>query len=251
MNLIILTDSDKLEPDRYTIDGPRAEHIKTILKLGVGDSFEIGLLDGPWGRGVIEKISSENIIVKIENLEEIPSPEPTVDLICALPRPQTLKKVLFTTAMMGVRNLHLIRANRVEKSYFQSPLLEPENYIPHLIEGLSQGKLTRLPKVFIHDRFKVFFEDTLPGIEKESDIKPVKLVADPESGSNLTNVINNKSGWLVFAVGPEGGWVPFEIEMMEKAGFVKFSLGRWLLRVEHAVTVALGQLELLHHESGG
>jgi len=250
MNLIILTDSDKLDQTRYLLGDHRAEHIKTVLKLEVGDSFEIGLLNGPRGAAVIEKIS-QDITVKIEQLAEIPPPEPTVDLVCALPRPQTLKKVLFTSAMMGVRTLHLIRANRVEKSYFQSPLLESENYTPHLIEGLSQGKLTRLPGVVVHDRFKVFFEDTLPGLEKNLNIVPVKLAADPEAKADLGETLDKNAGWLIFAVGPEGGWVPFEIETMEKAGFRGFTLGRWLLRVEHAVTATLSQLELLHREPGG
>ncbi|MBN1212827.1 MAG: 16S rRNA (uracil(1498)-N(3))-methyltransferase [candidate division Zixibacteria bacterium] len=251
MNLIILTDSDKLDDTRYLLQDYRAEHIRTVLKLEAGGSFEIGLLNGPRGRAVIEKISAKDITVRVENLENIPPPELTVDLICALPRPQTLKKVLFTSAMMGVRSLHLIRANRVEKSYFQSPLLEPENYVPHLIEGLSQGKLTRLPEVVVHDRFKVFFEDTLPGLERNSDIKLVKLAADPEAKGDLGEIMDKKASWLLFAIGPEGGWVPFEIETMEKTGFRRFTLGRWLLRVEHAVTATLSQLELLYRESGG
>ena len=46
------------------------------------------------------------------------------------------------------------------------------------------------------------------------------------------------------AVGPEGGWVPYEIDMMESLGFKKFSLSRWTLRVETALTACLSQIEL-------
>ena len=47
------------------------------------------------------------------------------------------------------------------------------------------------------------------------------------------------------AVGPEGGWVPFELNLMQSLGFNPFTLGRWTLRVEHAVTAALSQIELM------
>jgi len=216
----------------------------TVLKAEAGDSVEIGLLNGPQGEGVVSEISDKEIVLKSRNMRDIPLPEPAVDLICALPRPQTLKKVLAGAACMGVRTIHLIRANRVEKSYFQSPLLEPGNYTPFLIEGLSQGKLTRLPEVTVHDRFRRFFEDTYPEIERGYTEKYIKLVADPETDDTLKNIYRKDIGRYVIAIGPEGGWVPFEIETMEKAGFQKITLGRWLLRVENAVTAMLAQLEL-------
>ena len=49
------------------------------------------------------------------------------------------------------------------------------------------------------------------------------------------------------AVGPDGGWVPFEAELLEAHGFRPFSLGPRILRVETAVPVLLGQLALLKH----
>jgi RsmE family RNA methyltransferase len=61
--------------------------------------------------------------------------------------------------------------------------------------------------------------------------------------------ISDKTEPLLFAIGPEGGWVLFEIELMEGLGFKRFSLGRWTLRVEHAVTAVLSQLELLRMSS--
>jgi 16S rRNA U1498 N3-methylase RsmE len=40
--------------------------------------------------------------------------------------------------------------------------------------------------------------------------------------------------------------VPFEVELMTGCGFERFTLGRWMLRVESAVTAALAQVELMH-----
>ncbi|NPD28990.1 RsmE family RNA methyltransferase, partial [Corallococcus exiguus] len=50
---------------------------------------------------------------------------------------------------------------------------------------------------------------------------------------------------VVLAIGPDGGWVPFEAQLLEAHGFLPFSLGPRILRVETAVPVLLGQVTLL------
>ncbi len=249
MNLIILTDHDALGDDRYRLSDRRADHIRQILKLQVGDTFEAGLLNGPQGKVRIEEITNNAVIGRAFDWQKQgPLAPPAVDLICALPRPQTLKKVLFICGMMGVRHLDLIRSNRVEKSYYHSPLLQPENYTPHLIEGLSQGKRTELTTVEIHDRFRPFFEDIVEERIKGRYREAALLLPDMDSTEKLTSLSRTRHTTCV-GIGPEGGWVPFEIELMESLGFERFSLGPWVLRVEHAVTATLSQIELLREQS--
>jgi len=250
MNLMVLTEADRRDGDRFLLNDHRAEHIRSILKLSEGDRLEVGLLDGPIGTGVVESISPDGVTVRTESLTAPAELSPTVDLVCALPRPPTLKKILQTSATMGVRRLYFVRANRVEKSYFQSPLLRPENQRRHLIDGLSQGKLTRLPVVSIHDRFRAFFEDVLPAAiagENHHDMKPLLLLPDQTAKDSLLDLCRHdtRPPWFIAAIGPEGGWVPFEIELMERLGFRRFRLGRFVLRVETATAALLAQLELL------
>lgn len=245
MNLIILSDRDRVGNQTYRLTFHRAEHIRSVLRAVEGDLVQVGVLNGPAGVARIERITDYDILLSCEELHAVPAPVPTVDLICALPRPQTLKKILFTSAMMGVRRLHLIRANRVEKSYFHSPLLEHDHYLPHLIEGLSQGRLTRLPEIAIHDRFKLFYEEILPNLEHREATPSVRLLPDLDSALTLRAFYRGDAPRLIIAIGPEGGWVPFEVEVMTSLGFKRFRLGRFTLRVEHAVTAALSQIELL------
>ena len=246
MNLIILSGEEAVG-NRYRLTDHRAEHIRSVLRSVPGDRVEVGILNGPTGYAAVESIDDRAVVLCCDELTPVPDPQPTVDLICALPRPQTMKKVLLISAMMGVRRLHFVRANRVEKSYFQSPLIQPQNQRAYLIEGLSQGKHTRLPEVAVHDRFRPFFEDTLPSIiSGETELgPPVKLLPDPESDHPLYAAGIHPDGWLLPAIGPEGGWVPFEIELMERSGFARCTLGRWTLRVETAVTAVLSQIELI------
>jgi 16S rRNA (uracil1498-N3)-methyltransferase len=250
MNLIILTDSDRRADNSFCLADHRADHIRTILKSGVGDTIEVGLLNGPQGRARVESVDPTQVVLHCEAWHDIPKLGPEIDLICALPRPQTFKKVLITSAMMGVRSLHLIRANRVEKSYFQSPLIHPEQQLSYLVEGLAQGRLTRLPLVRVHERFRQFFEDDLPLLSADASVKPLRLLCDSETNNRLDQVFDPAVKEVIVAVGPEGGWVPFELELMHELDFHSFTLGRWTLRVEHAVTAALSQIELLRMMSG-
>lgn len=245
MNLIILTEKDRIDENRFVVKDHRFEHIRDILKLKIDDTVEIGILNGVTGSAIIEEISREKITLKIISTSSVEPCYPIVDVICALPRPQTLKKILFTSAMMNVRQLHLIRANRVEKSYFHSPLLEEKNYRRFLFEGLAQGKNTKMPEVRIHYKFKQFCQDFLPELEKEYHADNLlKLLPDLGSNHNLTRYKSNKIQNIIIAIGPEGGWVPFEIELFSEIGFHRFALGKWTLRVEHALTAALSQIAL-------
>lgn len=242
MNIIILTEEDQIEKDIYTISDDRLSHIKNILKSEANDIVEIGLLNGPIGTAEIIEIDKVHVKLKIVKLNKTKNLEPRIDIICALPRPQSLKKVLNTAATMGVQNLYLIRSEKVEKSYFHSRLLEKENYTKYLIEGLSQGKRTQLPKISINKRFKQFFEDHFPVEENE----PIKLLAHTTENIYLNHLQVEKNQHYVIAIGPEGGWNDFEIDFMVKTGFQEFKLSKNILRVETAMTAALAQLELLN-----
>lgn len=245
MNIIILFESDKQKDGSYCLADSRAEHIRTILKSHINDRLEIGILNGSRGSAVVKSIDSSQVVLSDIQFKDTNLPKIIVDIIVALPRPQTVKKVLFTSAMMGVRNIFFIRSNRVEKSFFHSPLLEGENLREHLIEGLQQGKNTMLPNVFIHEKFKPFFEDSLQEFYAERNESPLMLLPDLEAVEMLSKIYNKKEKHLLIAIGPEGGWVPFETEMMESLGFQKFKLGDWTLRVEHALTACLAQIEIM------
>lgn len=248
MNLLILRDSDRLSGNLYRVADDRARHVREVLRAELGDTLEVGLLNGPPGKGSVEELNERNITLRCEFDNEPPSSSPVIDLICALPRQQTLKKVLWTAGTMGIRNLHLIRAYRVEKSYFNTHLLRPENYERFLMEGLSQGKRTILPRVSVHSLFKPFFEDTVPALEHKDLSPALKLLPDPEAEEMLDSAVKRLGGIakrIAVAIGPEGGWIPFEVEIMKRAGFVPFRLGPWILRVETAVAAALAQVELV------
>jgi RsmE family RNA methyltransferase len=170
--------------------------------------------------------------------------EPWADLILALPRPAVLHRLLQMAAAMRISRLHLLRSWRVEKSFFSSPALRPEAIRQHLILGAEQGMVTRLPEVRIHHRLVPFIEEFASRTEPGH-----RILAHPGSERPLESVFaaGSDPGSLApvrLAIGPEGGWIDREVESFSAIGFQPLSLGPWVLRVETAVAVALGQIEM-------
>ena len=124
---------------------------------------------------------------------------------------------------------------RVEKSFWQSPWLKPEAIHEQLILGLEQARDTVLPEVILEKRFKPFVEDRLPAMSERMR----KLVAHP-----VTDQICPAGGCepTVLAIGPEGGFIPYEVERLVEYGFECVHLGPRILRVETAVPVLLSKL---------
>ena len=231
MNRIILT-SDELLPDgTVTLTDFRAEHIRTVLKARVGDDVRTGLLNGLIGTSRVERLDEQAVVLRTEHDEQ--APEPWFDLILAAPRPKVLKRLWPQLAALGAGRIVILNAFKVEKCYFSSQWLDPAYYTPLLMEGLMQASTTRLPEVQIKQRFKPFIEDELDACFP----KALRLLAHPGKAAGQEWALLEGQRPLL-AVGPEGGWTDYELDMFLTRGFNPFSLGLRPLRTDTA-TIAL------------
>lgn len=262
MNLILLSDSDFVSPDktRAALGDRRARHVIDVHRAQVGQRLRVGHVNGLMGHGRVAKIGTRDIELFDIVLDEAPPAPLPLALILALPRPKVLSRVIESVAALGVKELVLVNSARVEKSYFASPRLSEEEVQSALFRGLEQGRDTVWPRVEIRERFRPFVEDELPLRFADA----TKLVAHPGTRDRLGEVLSRgpqidtasapladttdgtaflKRG--VIALGPEGGFVPFEVELLQAQGFRPFHLGERILRVETAVSFVVGQFTAL------
>ena len=232
MNIILLAPEDWLDENTVCLDGHRHAHIRGVLKAGIGDALRVGLLGGLRGCGTVIKLSDEHTHLQVE-LVDPPLPRHPCGLILALPRPKMLRRVFRTAAEMGVAHLYLINSVRVEKSYWQSPLLQPDRVDAALTAGLERAGDTVLPQVHLHPRFKPFIEDQLPGLIGSSAC----WIAHPGAPEALAT----QSGEGLIILGPEGGFVSYEVELAQSMGAQPVRLSDRILSVDTAVTAALSQ----------
>lgn len=239
---IILFDKDEIENGAVLLTDHRAEHIIKILKSQPGATLKTGIINGPSGTSTITRITGRTVELSTLDHCRQPAPPP-VDIVLALPRPIMLKRVLAQVATFGVGRLFLINSSRVEKSFFSATLLQPEKIKQRLLTGLEQAGDTLLPRVSIETRFRPFVEDSLPHLAKEYR---AMLVAHPDTGAGLADVLPPPlNGRVLLVIGPEGGWIDFEVELLRRQGVLPFDLGPRILRVDSVIPSLLGQLDLL------
>lgn len=231
------------------VSGEKARHMLRVQCVKPGDELRVGEINGRFGRGKVLEAGRDNVLLEVRLFGETPEIPPT-DLIVALPRPQILKRVLRDSASLGVRRIALIVTSRVEKSFLQSPLLEPERLNSHLLLGLEQAVHTLLPEVSIHTCFHEFIVNAIKNIT--SDCKAL-FIADPRAEHDFRSLgAPSELGRLqraAVAIGPEAGWTTEEVEAFLANGFSPFTMGERMLRVDTAVCAVLAQLDLLRRFS--
>jgi len=233
MNIILL-DRNEISEDVVIVKGERARHVVKILRASCGQKLRVGLLNGMLGFGTIEELDKRqpySVTLRVTLSEPCP-PLPPIDLVLALPRPIMLKRILSQATTLGVGTFFIINSRRVEKSYWESQLITQQLYHEHLLKGLEQAIDTRVPSVAFYKGFKPFLQKTVPEIKS---IYAQMLLAHPESADSLKSLEPAGSGRTLLAIGPEGGWVDYEIEQMKAAGFFSFGIGQRILRVDTAV----------------
>ena len=226
----VLIDSRELEADGHVrLTDERAAHIRRVLNKETGDRIRVGRLNGPLGEGEIVELTTESIRLHCTWQDQSP-PVPNRSLLLAMPRPKVMRRLFAPLAGLGLRQILICNAAKVERYYFDSRVLTPEVIRRELIRGLQQAIDTHVPEVQIHTRFRPMVEDQLPVVERRIALQPdapVGLKADHRE--------------TLLAIGPEGGWTEFELKLLQANGFETAHLGSRVLTTDVACCVALGR----------
>ena len=243
MNLILLEERDVTEGSSVTLDDSRAAHLLNVLRVTPGQTVRVGLLDGPFGTGTVDHVGDGRVTLRCVFDAQAPS-RPRVDVLLALPRPKVLRRLWAQLSALGVGQIILTNAERVERHYFDTHVLTEATYRPLLIEGLQQARDTRLPLVSIHRQFKILIEDHLDTLCPSG----VRLVADPSGTASIPSALDGCHERVILAIGPEGGWNAFELRLLGTHGFTPVSLGPRTLRTD---TSCVALLSLVHESLRG
>jgi RsmE family RNA methyltransferase len=239
LNLILLEPGEIAVDGAVSLRGARAEHIIQVLQAMPGDTVRLGVLGGGMGAGRVTAIVDRRVELTCELEATIP-PRPPVDLLMAVPRPKVMRRLWAQIAALGVGQIILTNASRVERNYFDTHVLGEACYRPLLIEGLQQARDTHMPDVRIRRQLKVLVEDELDALFP----KELRVTAHPGVGRPLTATIRARATRRVMvAVGPEGGWTPFELDLLTAHGFQTADAGPRVLRSD---TACIAILALAH-----
>lgn len=223
---------------RAVLEGARARQLDRVLRPQAGGALRLGLVNGPLGTGRVLRRGPDCVELELE-LTRSPPPSHPLKLILALPRPKVLGRVLRAIAALGVKDVVLVNAARVEKSYWHNHRLQPAALRRALWDGLERALDTLEPRVQLERRFRPFVEDRAPGwcprgprlVGHPAATRPLPLPEQAQVGEPAT-----------LAIGPEPGWVDFELEQLARVGFEPCTLGPRMLHVEVALPALLALL---------
>lgn len=215
----------------------RARYFHEFHGAKAGESLPASLYGGRRGRAVVESSEHSRITLRLSFDDEALLREPTT-LIVAVPRPQSIKRVLQFGTLLGIRRICFVRADNVQASYLSSKELEAQRYRMEMAKALEQC-----------------FDSIAPEVQKFYSLRPCLealapsrgLVADTSPSARPLAEIGAvpKDEEVAIAVGCEAGWSERELALFRSFHFTPISLGARILRVDSATAVLLSQLKLL------
>lgn len=232
MNRILFTQKEVDSSKIITVADNRAAHMLKVLRVKLGQSVRVGILNGPVGNAEVIGVEGQKVMLN-PVWGKVPATS-CLNLLLALPRPKVLKRLWAPLASMGLNKIIITNAEKVERNYFDTHWLEQDNYRPLLIEGLVQSGDTLLPEVIIRRRLKPFIEDELDSLLPAA----TRVLAHPRTEHRFRDIKpNNKQ--ILLAIGPEGGWNDFEMNLLKQHNFKPVSAGTRILRTDVACVALL------------
>jgi RsmE family RNA methyltransferase len=229
LNLILFEPHEIAAPLRRA--DPRARHLLDVLCRREGDVFDAGLINGPRGKGRLEKIAPGALTLSFA-WGEPPAPLDPIMLLIGLPRPQTARKILQEATALGVGALHFFTAEKTEAGYARSALWTGGEWRRHLVAGAEQAFCTRLPGV-THGLALAAALDNTPPAATRLALDNYEAPAPLGQGRPLAGAA------VVLALGPERGWSAAERDFLRAKNFALVHLGARVLRTETAVVAAV------------
>jgi 16S rRNA (uracil1498-N3)-methyltransferase len=242
MNYLVLLPEELKSNDSCVVIGERARYLTEFHRPAFEVSYPALILNKGKGKAELLEKGNDSYTFKVEWVLEEPNFRP-IQVISALSRPHTLKKVLQYSAMFRVREVIFIPAELAEKSYSQSHLLTKNDAIRYeLIKGLEQIGSAFPPQVRIIGN--------LSDLQSYVGDNQLKILADPDSknilAERLVNIYKNQELRAVtLAIGPEPGWSNREKDLFVSAGYECFSLSEDHYRVEVALVALLAQVMMV------
>lgn len=228
MNVILFTEAELTAP--LPRRDPRAVHILQVLRFGVGDTLDVGLVNGPMGKATITSVDEDGIGLSWSFADEVESLHP-VAVVIGLPRPPSSRRILKDLTTLGADVLHFVATEKGEKSYLNSRLWADGEFSRLLREGAEQAFSTRLPAVQIH----ASLAQCLPALSRESD----RLALDNYEATLSLREYKPTHAHCTLAVGAERGWSAAERDLLRAEGFRLVNMGDRVLKTETACIAGL------------
>lgn len=213
-------------------------HIKNVMRMKVGDEFEIVNNEGVFLCKIKDLVDFQYISSKklVENNEL----KGHIRLLYCIPKGDKIELVIQKATELGVKEIVLINSSRsigkIDSNNKEKKLLRFNKIIKEASEQSKRDSLLILKDVIsFKDIINYKAEYSFIAYEKDSINEKIEI---------LSYINDLKDKTINILIGPEGGFSEEEVEYAIKNNYISTSLGHRILRSE---TACLSILSLLSY----
>lgn len=236
MNLVLFEPSEITAPLPRT--DPRARHLLDVLNRREGDSFDVGVVDGPRGKATLATLTTDTLALTFA-WDAASPPLAEITLIIGLPRPQTARDILRDATTLGATCIHFVVTERADPNYATSTLWTSGEWRRHCLTGAAQAFDTHIPRVTWTHTLTTALATLAPSSALRVALDNYEATTSLKKHNPMGYTCSKPVEARVIALGPERGWGPKDRDALRASGFILAHLGTRVLRVETAVVAAL------------
>jgi 16S rRNA (uracil1498-N3)-methyltransferase len=230
---------DQVRKGQAEITGDSAHHLTRVLRVEVGQKFEITDNQRAWLASVE---TARKDLVRFNVIGELAAaPEfPRLTLFLALIKFERFEWAVEKATELGVARIVPVEANRSEHGLFAGAQKRAERWKRIARESSEQSRRLRVPEVGDPIRLSESLKDDsthrcwLDEVYRDGAL--------PGAPALFNAFAFHRGDSAAISIGPEGGWIDAERKQFSEAGWTAASLGPSILRSETAVCAALGVL---------
>ena len=224
------------------IQGQDARHICKVLRLKPDDEISLSDGNGIDYTGRILSVSPSDTVVRVEQAARSGTESRlNMTLGCAMLKDKKMDLVIKHATQLGISKwIPFYSTRSIPQPSKKRMTARHQRWETIARESLKQCRRSRVVDIAMPVSFQALIDAASSHDIRitfwENESRPLKqLKRDPQVSS------------AIILIGPEGGFTPEEIETVQAAGFVSYSLGPRILRAE---TAAISACTLIQHILG-
>lgn len=220
--------ADRVEGDRAWLLGPNANHLFRVLRVKIGQTFEVAAND-VLRLATVAAASHEQVEFHLGAVVESES-LPQITVYLSIFKFDRMEWALEKLTELGVAEIVPVIAQRTEKHLAKAALARVERWRKIAREASQQARRVAPPQIADPAELKKAL--TAAGGGRI-------VLAETEQQVSLKAALAECHPPLALAFGPEGGWSETELELFHASGWKPASLGNTILRAETAAIAAV------------
>lgn len=220
--------ADEVSGNRAALLGEHARHLAQVLRVQVGQEFDIST-GTDVRRGRVAAVQSDRVEFELGEVV-LTSAQSTITVAISIFKFDRMEWAIEKCTELGVTRIIPIIAARTESHLASAALKRVERWRRIAHQASEQSRRILPPE--IANPMKL--EQAL-ALKAEQRI----VLSEAEADRTLSDTLPTNAQSLVLAFGPEGGWKDEELAAFAKAGWKSASLGPTILRAETSVIAAV------------